>query len=785
MNRIYSCLLLSFFTASLLAQGEEEAPLAIGEWKSHLPYKYAVAVTQSDDYIFYATPFSLLRIDKEDGSQRRVSKVEGLSQVNMDRLAYSRGSETLIIAYEDSLLDLVREDGITALSDIKNFSAILAEKVIENIRIDSENTALLVGNFGLTQLNLEDATFNFTTFTGIDVFDVATYRDRYYIATEEGIYVTPRSNNRIEDFTTWDIFDADGTLPGDYTARAVGVWNDELYLEADGIIFGYDETNIDTVFAGHPLQIARYISTEGERLVIGMGCSSYEDTECGARILYSDNDGNLTENASSCISRPFGAAPDERGRIWLADQFQGFRVIEPGGDCRIFDVNSPFSHKVSDILIQEDTVWVAAGGAQLDGQNLFNQEGIYRLAENEWTNFRIGNTPEFNPPTGRLFDLWKFAADPETNRVWVASNLEGLVEFKDGKIETLYNEFNSTLTDDPANAGRIRLGGLYFDENTGNLWVTNYLVEDALHVLRPDGTWKSFDPPGSQSQLQDIVIDPNGYLWMTTPSESSGIVVFDPGDLDVAGDDRWRTINASGNGESAVGVPSNRIYSITVDQDGAVWAGTEQGVVVFECGNTAFDAGICAGNKPTSEVDGILGFLLETSPVTDIEVDGANRKWFGTTSGIFVQSPNGREAVAQFNETNSPLFDNTITDIAIDPKTGEVWIGTNQGLQSFQSDVIEGENFHAASATVFPNPVRPEYEGPIVMRGLARNSNVKVTDVNGQLVFEGTALGGQAVWDGRDYTGRRVNSGVYLIYATNTNRRDEAQAVVGKILVLN
>lgn len=784
MSKIYF-LFSMLLVCSLSAQDEEALPLAIGEWKSHLPYKYAISVTQSDEYLFYATPFSILRIDKEDGAQRRISKVEGLSQVNINRLAYNRASETLIVAYEDSTIDLVREDGITALSDIKNFSAILSEKVIENIRINSDNTVLLVGNFGLTELRLDDATFTFTTFTGIDVLDVANYRDHVYLVTEEGIYVTPRSNNRIEDFTTWDFFDADGALPGDYSARAIGVWEDELYFEVNGSVLRYDGTAVDTVFAGHPLQVARYISTEGSRLVIGLGCSSYQDTDCDALILYSDADGNLTENSSFCIARPRAAAPDTQGRIWLADQFQGFRLIEAGGDCRSFDVNSPFSHKVSDILIQEDTVWVAAGGAQLDGQNLFNQEGIYRLANEEWTNFRIANTSEFNPPTGRLFDLWKFASDPETNRVWVASNLEGLVEFKDGKIQTVYNEFNSSLTDDPANPGRIRVGGLHFDENTGNLWVTNYLVEEALHVLRPDGTWKAFNPPGTQSQLQDIVIDPNGYLWMTTPSENSGVVVFDPGDLDVAGDDRWRTINASGNGESPIGVPSNRIFSIAVDQDGAVWAGTEQGVVVFECGNTAFEADLCPGNKPTSEVDGILGFLLETSPITDIEVDGANRKWFGTTSGIFVQSPNGREAVAQFDEQNSPLFNNTITDIAIDPKTGEVWIGTNQGLQSFQSDVIEGDNFHAASATVFPNPVRPEYDGPIVMRGLARNSDVKVTDINGQLVFEGTALGGQAVWNGRDYTGRRVNSGVYLIYATNTNRRDEAQAVVGKILILN
>lgn len=94
-----------------------------------------------------------------------------------------------------------------------------------------------------------------------------------------------------------------------------------------------------------------------------------------------------------------------------------------------------------------------------------------------------------------------------------------------------------------------------------------------------------------------------------------------------------------------------------------------------------------------------------------------------------------------------------ITDIEIDPKTGEVFIGTAQGLISYRGEATAGGQVNSASAYAFPNPVRPEYNGTIAIKGLAENADVKITDVTGQLIFQTKALGGQAIWDGNDYNG--------------------------------
>jgi hypothetical protein len=231
------------------------------------------------------------------------------------------------------------------------------------------------------------------------------------------------------------------------------------------------------------------------------------------------------------------------------------------------------------------------------------------------------------------------------------------------------------------------------------------------------------------------------------------------------------------------------VRCVAADLDGDVWVGTEQGIVIFECGGSAFDPAICQGTLRPVEQDGFLGFLLETEDVTTIAVDGANRKWVGTQNGVFLLSPDGREELARFTTGNSPLLDNAVIDIAVNPLNGEVWIGTQRGIISYQADAVEEGATHAAEIEVYPNPVRPEYEGPITIRGLPRDAEVKITDVNGRLVFETIAQGGQAIWDGRDYTGRKVASGVYLIFSSSNSSfagfDGRSDAASGKIVFIH
>ena len=159
--------------------------------------------------------------------------------------------------------------------------------------------------------------------------------------------------------------------------------------------------------------------------------------------------------------------------------------------------------------------------------------------------------------------------------------------------------------------------------------------------------------------------------------------------------------------------------------------------------------------------------LLETETVNAIAVDGANRKWIGTkNSGIYLISENGEKEILHFTKENSPLLSNTITTIAINQLSGEVFIGTDEGLISYQGDAIEGKNTFE-NVFVYPNPVRENYDGPVTVTGLVENTDIKITDISGNLVYSTTSLGGQAVWDGKNLNGNRVRTGVYLVFCAD------------------
>jgi hypothetical protein len=168
-----------------------------------------------------------------------------------------------------------------------------------------------------------------------------------------------------------------------------------------------------------------------------------------------------------------------------------------------------------------------------------------------------------------------------------------------------------------------------------------------------------------------------------------------------------------------------------------------------------------------NSTDGLFHPLLEKETIMAIAIDGANRKWFGTkTSGVFLISEDGETELEHFNSENSPLFSNEITDIAINQQTGEVFIGTAAGLISYMGEATAGnEEFN--DVYVYPNPVRETYEGPIVVKGLVENTDVKITDISGNLVYKTTSLGGQAIWDGKTLNGNRCKTGVYLVFMTD------------------
>ncbi|GJM31519.1 MAG: ABC transporter substrate-binding protein [Saprospiraceae bacterium] len=782
-------LLLSIFVLFLVLETPSaQNVLPIGSWRAHLPYHSGEYVSQGPDKVYFATELSIMELDKEERSQRFISQIDGLSNTGIKLIKYNAISDVLVVVYNNSVIDLVKPTEVITMPQIKNFTNISGEKTVNDIFVENDSMILLAGSYGISRVNIRGNEFAFSTFTGTPVNAVIRFDGDIYAGTDEGIYRTSATSFALEDFSSWEYLDSLEGFPNDYSSHAMAIFNNQLYLDLDHDLY---RMGPDTVVLVQPETdyTLEYLTAEGAHLLVGYRCNS---SNCGnGKMLYFDAEENMGRATNGCFGVPRYAVEDDKGRVWFADQWRFFRMINNLEEqvCTYLDFNSPYSEKAWSLNIENNQLWIAGGGLNQAQANRFLNDGFYSFIDGNWTNYNRDNTPQLkgedpNDSNDDVRDFLSVQVNPVNGKVYVGSFLEGLVEV-DGETMTVFNEHNSSLENAEGDGGRVRIGGIAVDED-GNVWMTNHSAENGhpFSVLKTDGTWQSFNKSCGQTSLFDLDIDDSGFKWAIVGVNQAGVVVFDSGNLDDSSDDRCEVFTASNSN-----LTTNETHCLVADLDGEVWVGTGEGIIIFECGSNIFDSSCPRGSRRIVEgEDGNFGFLLETEVVQALAVDGANRKWVGTKNGVYLLSPNGEKQILRFTVDNSPLFDNNILDIAVNQLTGEVFFSTDKGVLSYQSDAILGGRVHNSEVEVFPNPVRPEYDGPIAIRGLARDANVKITDISGKLVYETQALGGQAIWDGRDYNGQRAYSGVYLVFSSGSARFsgfDKTTTAVARILVIN
>jgi len=408
--------------------------------------------------------------------------------------------------------------------------------------------------------------------------------------------------------------------------------------------------------------------------------------------------------------------------------------------------------------------------------NQYQKKGVYKYQNNSWHSFNGGAYDS-------LFDITSVNINPQnTNEVFFGSWGKGLIKTTNGVVNEVYNKFNSGIQSLNAYTDH-QIGSSVFDENNV-LWVT-CSGSPGANVNNPlvafDGEdWFTYNMDNmlvTNSNAGEILVDANGFKWFI--SKENGIFVFDEnGTLEDKSDDRIALITT---GESKGNLPSKSVHAIAQDQDGKIWVGTEEGLTVINSTFGVFDGQVEA-NRIIIEQDGSYQYLLETEIINTIKVDGGNRKWIGTASGgVYLVSENGQETIHHFTAENSALISNTIFDIEIFGSTGEVFFATDKGLISFVGDATDA-NEYTGPTYAYPNPVRPDYEGLIGIKGLVENSEVKITDITGNVIYETMSEGTTATWDGKSLNGERAQTGVYVVFSVSDDGR---QKEVAKILFIN
>ena len=311
-------------------------------------------------------------------------------------------------------------------------------------------------------------------------------------------------------------------------------------------------------------------------------------------------------------------------------------------------------------------------------------------------------------------------------------------------------------------------------------------MQNFLNVIKKNGDYQNFNFDAARF-TRKIFIDKNNYIW-ALHERDGGITVYKNDNFNSPKfyDENYPNnyynsrllINQAGKGN----LQSNAVFSIAEDNDGRIWVGTGSGISVFNNSSALFNNGNFDSQPIKIIQDGNVELLLGREAVTSIVVDGANNKWVGTQNGgLYCFSSDGLTQLNHFTKDNSPLYSNNIIDINYNEVTGDIFIGTEIGLQSFRSYSIKGSPEYS-NVYAYPNPVRPNFSGSVYVTGLIDNSIVKIVDESGNMVWETKSKGGQIVWPVSNLSGIRVASGVYVVYASST---DGEQIALTKILVIN
>ena len=773
MKRILLCLILVGTALSIYGQGNN---LAIGEWQSHLPQQSGNHVTQTPFAIVYSNIWNLIIIDKEDGSPTFLSKVEGLSDVGIDMVEYDEVNDQLIVIYDDANIDLVQSDGaIINVPNIKLNTTIISDKRVNGLDVDPAGIIYLATGFGVVSLDGATGIFRSTTITDVRVNDISILRGRLYAGTLDGLYSIDAvsAGVNINDFGQWEIIDEDRGIGSLREIIAVEDDGERVFIGIGNEVFSGDFDSGFEIFQrvdSRSFNVS-FINHTSDVVVIG-----YQGPNFQSDVFFAQGD-RIEQGGSGCVNIIQGAEIDEQGQVWYADGFPEVRRASSiDGGCDRITFDSPFFHTASDIDIEDGIVHASDGGVSDNFQFLFSRNGLYIQDGQSWENFN-----EFNNQAIRdndLLSLFRIKADPFSDLVYIGSYWGGLIELDRFTEEIrVYTQENSTLQGAVGDLARERVTGIAFDEN-GNLWVSVFGAAQPLNVRTPDGQWMNFDI-SAPSTISNITFDEGGSLWCTISGSSGGVLIYDMGE-DVLSrvDDRQRYINQNNSQIDAA------VNEVTLDLSGEMWVATEQGPVIFDCGNDAITDD-CQGIRRIVEVDSIAAFLLADQNITAIEIDGANRKWLGTENGIFVQSEDGDEQLLRFTEDNSPLFDNGIQDIAYESISGEMYISTASGMISVKTASSGGSlRNRATDIYAFPNPVEPDYFGPVAIKGLATDAEIRITDLNGNLVQRLRALGGTATWDLTGLTGEPVATGVYLVFSNQSSSFRNPDGVASKILVI-
>lgn len=765
-----------FFAIAFILLLGVTAKAAIGDWQLHTSYCDATYCQIAGNKIYVLASGSLFTYDKEDGEVYTYDRINELSDYDITHIAYCKEIEALVIIYRNANIDILYSNGyVYNISDFK--SKIIPNKNINGVYING-STAYISTGFGIVQLNLDKLEFTNTYNIGYNTYCSYIYDNHLYIGTENGIYKGAINDNLLDKANWSKINDSKISELNDFNGKLI------CFIDKKGVFYINNNT-LESIVTVSATRTYKYSYIKNDKIYIGWE---------GILTIVESN--NSYKHYSTTSGTSFLAVDGDI--FWNCRGIKGLvesKIIDgklTDGENYILP-NSPVRNYCEYMRFVSDDKLLVAGGT-LNYFDITFYPGT--LMEYDYTNNKWTNLPEekMREQTGvKYVNMCSIDEDPtEPGHYFAGSFGQGLYEFRNNELVAHYNHKNSPLESpipatNPSSVNYVRVPRVEFD-NEGNLWVVNTHSENIVKVRKKDGTWQSlyYKDIANAETMIEIMVDSRGWLWLTSLQGGDGPGIFcakmNNTPFDTGDDQTKRWLNKITN-QDGTSYTINQVYTIKEDKKGEIWVGTDAGMFVIKNPEKFFNDGIFTQIKvPRNDGTGLADYLFSGAIVTAIETDGADRKWVGTmNNGIYLVSADGLEMIHHFTTENSILPSNDIKSIAINNKSGEVFIGTANGIVSYMSDATAPEaTLQESSVHAYPNPVKASYSGNISIVGLTYDCELKIVDAAGYLIAEGTSTGGQFTWNGRNAKGEKVASGVYYVLMYDENG-DESLAT--KILI--
>jgi len=740
------------------------------QWNGYFSYNKIKDISQSTTSFFAATENAIFSRNNQNNAISTITSIDGLKADVISSIYRSPTFNVTLVGNTNGLLLLIKSDG-TIIPKRGIIDEVPVSPLIKRINdfYEYNGKIYLSCDYGISVFDLNTFEFGDTFYIGnagqtAKIFQTTVFNDEIYAITDiYGIKKVALSNPNLIDYNQWTLFfffSWNGIVT--LNNQLVCSNNNNKIYKHNGISFSelisLNQTVVDFrtndnhliittlnnvyIFNQNLVQIATIQTSQITDLAVTFTCATLIDDV----VYIGTNENGIV---STTISSP--------------TQFQ---FIMPDG---------PLENNIFRLKKSTSTLWALYGKYSRTYNPYFPSPGQKPISK-----FTTENGWDFIPYSD-LFgakSLSNIALNPNNEEeLYVSSFYSGLLKIVDGVPTQLFDHLNTGSNGLQSLSNSfvdIRINGVAFDKNK-NLWMTNSRITKPLKVFKSDGSWQSYDFSDIISNPIDesfglMVIDKNNTKWI--PGNRNGLVAFNE-----TLNNKSIVIKTETNGN----LPDADVRCIALDNRNQLWIGTARGLRIISSVDQFISQETITTQDIIIEEDGLAQELFYQQLIMDIAVDGSNRKWVSLAdAGVYLVSSNGQETIYKFTKDNSPLPSNNINDIEIDGVTGEVFFATDKGLVSFKGTSTKPQE-DLNNVYVYPNPVRPEFNGTIKIAGLTDKAIIKITDIEGNLVYETTSSGGTIEWDGTAFGKYKVASGVYMIFVS---AEDGIETTVKKVMII-